>query len=202
MKKVRLPRSVILITVLYLVAATSAAITLQNWQFLKTYIPFLISTAILIASLHRRVHFSHLLLWSLTIWGATHLAGGLVRIPETWNFQGTQPLLSSWLIMGTGLKYHYLTQTFGFGACTWLTWEALRASIQIRLGRKLYPSMGMIFLCVFAGMGLSATSEIIEFATLHPQLLNNPQEHSDTYWGLLASLTGCLSAGILILFRG
>jgi hypothetical protein len=49
MKKARLPRSVILVTVLYLVAAISAATTLQNWEFLKIYIPFFIAIAALIS---------------------------------------------------------------------------------------------------------------------------------------------------------
>ncbi len=202
MKKVRLPRSVVLVTVLYLVAATSAAITLQNWDFLKTYIPFLIAISALLATLHRRIHFSHTLLWALTLWGAMHLAGGLVRIPETWDSHGEHQILSSWLMIGTWLKYDHLAHTFGFGTCTWLIWESFRASIQARLGRKLYPSIGMILLCIFAAMGLGAISELIEFITIHKTPLNSSQGQLDTYWDLFANLIGCLFAGVLILFRG
>ncbi len=202
MKKVRLPRSVILVAVLYLVAATSAAITLQNWDFLKTYIPFFIAIAAFIALMHRRVHFSMALLWSLTLWGALHLAGGLVRIPETWDSEGEQTILYSWWVIGSWLKYDQVVQAFGFGTCTWLIWEALRASIQARLGRKLYPSMGMIFLCVFAGMGLGALTEIVGYlADLNLAQLDTSR-YLDTCKDLLANLVGCLFVGVLILFRG
>ena len=202
MKKARLPRSVILVTVLYLVAAISAATTLQNWEFLKIYIPFFIAIAALISFMHHRVNFSHVLLWSLTFWGAMHLAGGLVRPPQNWNYEGDQQVLHSWWIVGHWLKYDHVIHAFGFGTCTWLTWEALRASIQGRLGRKLYPSMGMILLCVFTGMGLGAINEIVEFITVLNVPETNVGEYVNTYWDLVANLAGCLFVGVLILFRG
>ncbi len=197
MKKVRLPRTVILVTVLYLVAAISAAVTLQNWQFLKIYIPFFIAIAALISLIHRRVNFSSALLWSLTLWGALHLAGALVLIPDDWDFKGEKQVLYSWYVLGTWLKYDHLIHAFGFGTCTWLIWESLRASIQSRLGRKLYPSMGMIFLCIFAAMGIGAMNEIVEF------MANiGVNGYANTCWDLFANLIGCLFVGVLILFRG
>lgn len=202
MKKARLPRSVILVAVLYLVAAISAAITLQNWEFLKIYIPFFIAIAALVSFMHRRVNFSQVLLWSLTLWGAMHLAGGLVRIPDGWNFDGDQQVLYSWWVIGHWLKYDHVVHAFGFGTCTWLTWEALRASIQARLGRKLYPSMGMIFLCVFTGMGLGALNEIVEFIAVLSVPETNVGGYVNTCWDLVANLAGCLFVGVLILFRG
>jgi hypothetical protein len=198
MKKARLPRSVILVAVLYLVAAISAAVTLQNLEFLKIYIPFFIALAALIAVMHRRVNFSNSLLWSLTILGAMQLAGGLVIIPETWDSDGSNRILNSWWVMGTWLKYDHLMHVFAFGTCTWLTWEALRASIQSRLGRKLYPSMGMIFLCVFTGMGLGALSEVIQHLTFGGGISTYVSQSRD----LAANLVGCLFVGVLILFRG
>ena len=202
MKKVRFPRSVIIVAVLYLVAATSAAITLQNWEFLKVYIPFFIFIAAIIAIMHRRVNFSTAVLWCLALWGAMHLAGGLVRIPDGWDYHGDQQVLYSWWVIGHWLKWDHVVHAFGFGTCTWLTWEALRASIQYRLGRKLYPSMGMIFLCVFCGMGLGAINEIVEFIAVLSLPETNVGGYINTGWDLVANFVGCLFAGVLILFRG
>ena len=202
MKKARFPRSVILVAAFYLVAAISAAITQQNWQFLKINIPFFFIIAGVVALMHSRVNFSKSLLWCLTLWGAIHLAGGLVRIPEELAYDGDQQTLYSWLVIGHWLKYDHVVHAFGFGSCPWLTWEALRASIQQRLGRKLYPSMGMIFLCVFTGMGLGALNEIIEFIAVISLLETNIGGYINPCWDLVANLAGCLFVGVLILFRG
>lgn len=201
MKKARLPRSIILVAVIYLVAAVSAAIAAQNWDFLRIYVPFFIAIALVVNILHRRNNFSGILLWNLTIWGALNLAGGLITIPEDWPHQGSQPILHSLWIIGEWLKWDNLVRFFGFITCTWLIWESLRASIQARLGRKLYPSMGMIFLCIFAGMGLGTLTELAEFFT--GSLLSSTVDiYRETCRDLIASSLGCLFAGILIFLHG
>jgi hypothetical protein len=102
MKKARFPRSIILVVALYLVAAISAAVTQQNWEFLKVYIPFLRHYCrSCIALMHARVNFSTLLLWCLTLWGAMHLAGGLVRLADGWAYNGEHQVLYSWWVAGT-----------------------------------------------------------------------------------------------------
>lgn len=202
MKKARFPRSVILVAALYLVVSITAAVTQKNWEFLQIYIPFFIVVAAVVAFMHARVNFSGVLLWSLTLWGAMHLAGGLVRLPDGWPYDGEHQVLYSWWVLGQSLKYDHIVHAFGFGTCTWLTWEALRASIQYRLGRKLYPSMGMIFICIFAGMGLGALNEIVEFIAVLSVPSTNVGGYLNTGWDLVANLVGCLFAGLLILLRG
>ena len=49
MRKAKYPRSIILAVALYLVAAISAAVTQQNWEFLKVYIPFFVIVAGVVA---------------------------------------------------------------------------------------------------------------------------------------------------------
>lgn len=202
MKKVRFPRSVIVVTFLYLIAAVVMALTRKNWEFLQVYIPFFIVAAMIVAFMHRRVNFSLTILWSLSLWGVMHLAGGLVRLPDGWDYDGPHQVLYSWWIAGRWLKYDLVVHAFGFGACTWLAWEALRASVQQRLGRKLFPSVGMIALCVFTGMGLGALNEIVEFIAVLSLPETNVGGYLNTGWDLVANLTGCCFAGLLILFRG
>jgi len=202
MKKVQVPRSIILVVTTYLVAAISASITLQNWEFLKVYIPFFFLAVLVLTYMHQRVRFSDTILWCLTLWGALHFAGGLIQLPNDWPYDGEQKVLYSlWLVENT-LKYDQAVHAFGFGSTTWLAWEALRSSIQHRLGRKLYPSMGMIFLCVFTGMGLGALNEIVEFIAVLNVEDTNVGGYLNTSWDLVANCFGCLWAGILILWRG
>lgn len=202
MKKAKFPRSVILVASFYLIAAIASAITQQNWEFLKVYIPALVIIAFVVAFMHQRVNFSLTVLWSLTLWGALHVAGGLVHLPDGWAYQGNQQVLYSWWVVGDWLKYDQLVHAFGFGTTTWLTWEALRSSIQQRLGRKLFPSFGMIALCVFTGMGLGALNEIIEFVAVLNLPETNVGGYFNTGWDLVANLAGCCFAGLLILARG
>jgi len=202
MKNAQFPRPVIWIASLYLIAAIAAAIVQKNWEFLQVYIPFFVLIAVVVALIHRRVNFSLILLWSLTLWGALHLAGGLVRIPDGWPYQGSHQVLYSWWLVEPWLKYDQIVHAFGFGTCTWLSWEALRASVQHRLGRKLYPSAGMISLCLFAGMGLGALNEIIEFIAVLSLAETNVGGYFNTGWDLVANLVGSCLAGLLIFFRG
>lgn len=202
MKKTRFPRAVILVAAFYLVAAISAAVTQHNWEFLKVYIPFFMVIVAVVTLMHRRVNFSNVLLWCLTLWGALHLAGGLVKLPEGWEFDGENQVFYSWWILGNWLKYDHVVHAFGFGTTTWLTWEALRASIQQRLGRKLFPSLGMISLCVFTGMGLGALNEIVEFIAVLSLPSTNVGDYYNTCWDLVANMIGCSFVAILILFRG
>jgi len=62
--------------------------------------------------------------------------------------------------------------------------------------------MGMIFLCVFTGMGLGALNEIIEFIAVISLLETNIGGYINPCWDLVANLAGCLFVGVLILFRG
>ena len=60
MRIAKYPRSIILAVALYLVAAISAAVTQQNWEFLKVYIPFFVIVAGVVALMHGRVNFYNL----------------------------------------------------------------------------------------------------------------------------------------------
>ena len=194
----RIPGSILLVTAFYLVAALSAAITQKNWGFLSFYIPFFIVFAIIIAFMHKKVGFPKGLLWCLSIWGAAHLAGGLVQLPQ----EGKDPVLYSWWLIQDRLKYDNLIHAYGFGLTTWVCWEALRANIHNRFGRKLYPSFGPIALAALGGMGLGALNEIIEFFAVLNLSNTNVGGYFNTGWDLVANLVGCLIASLIIAVRG
>jgi hypothetical protein len=197
-----IPRSILLVTAFYLVAAISAAITQKNLEFISFYLPFFTLFGVIIAFMHKRVGFPKGLLWCLSVWGAAHLAGGLVQVPEGWSYEGEQSVLYSWWLIEDRLKYDNIIQAYGFGLATWLCWEALRANIHNRFGRKLYPSFGPIALAVFGGMGLGALNEIIEFFAVLNLDNTNVGGYYNTGWDLVSNLIGCLIASIIIAARG
>jgi len=198
----RVPGSILLVTAFYLVAALSAAITQKNWEFLGFYIPFFILFGVIIAAMHKRVGFPKGLLWCLSVWGAAHLAGGLVQLPSNWPHEGGEPVLYSWWLINDRLKYDNIIHAYGFGLTTWVCWEALRANIHNRFGRKLYPSFGPIALAALGGMGLGAINEIIEFFAVLNLANTNVGGYFNTGWDLVANLVGCLIASLIIAVRG
>lgn len=152
--------------VLYTAAAGIAAVVTGNGEFLF-YVIVMVVLAAIIAATHWRVNFSTPLLVLLAVWGALHMAGGLVPVPASWPIEGEIRVLYSWWILprdggGGYLKYDHVVHAFGFGVTTWACWQALQAGV----GRRR-PTVGLMVLCAAAGLGFGALNEVVEFvATL------------------------------------
>lgn len=201
MRKHSFPKPVALFVVLYMTAAISAAITKGNSEFIL-YILVQLFIMGVIYTIHRRIGFSKMILWGFAVWGLLHMAGGLVSIPQTWFYDGPHAVLYSLWLIPEKLKYDHLVHAYGFGLTTWLCWEALCAGIQYRLGRKLYPTLGLITLCMAAGMGFGALNEVFEFMATLMFSETNVGGYLNTGWDLVSNLIGCLVAGFLIYLRG
>lgn len=173
-----------LFTATYLLIATPFALATQNTEFLF-YIGIVIVFAVIIALLHRRVHFSQGLLWALGIWGLLHMLGGLVHLPDSWPTDGNSHVLYSWWIIPGYLKYDNPIHAYGFGVATWICWQSLRSAAP-----TLRPSFGILTLCTFAGMGLGALNEIIEFTAVITMPGTNVGGYINTGWDLVANLIG------------
>lgn len=202
MKKHPFPKSIIIFIGLYMVAALTVSVMRGNWEFFA-YIGVQVVIMAVVYLVHRKVGFSRVLLWGLSLWGLLHMAGGLVSVPETWHYEeGSQPVLYSLWLIGETLKYDHVVHAFGFGLTTWLCWEGLRAGIQMRLGRKLYPSFGLVVLCMAGGMGFGALNEVVEFFVTLRLPETNVGGYVNTGWDLVSNMVGCCVAGLAIALRG
>jgi hypothetical protein len=207
-----------LFTVGYMLAAVAAAIAVRNREFIF-YIAVMVVLIAAVVAVDRRVRVSPGLLWGLSIWGALHMAGGLVPVPESWPTDGGfRVLYSLWLVPGSSeagavggwLKYDQAVHTYGFGMATWLCWQGLCGAVEDRVGsadeegaadragRRLRPTPGLMLLVAAAGMGLGALNEVIEFtATRFAE--TNVGGYENTGWDLVFNLAGCVGAALLIL---
>ncbi len=152
-------------TAAYLLAAAVGAAVMRNGEFVFYLVIMLVLVGVVLA-IHRRCGFSTALLAALSVWGAAHMAGGLVPVPESWPINGDQRVLYSWWIVpwgGSGVfKYDNLIHAYGFGITTWACWQGLRASVG-----DVSPTLGRLVLCSAAAQGFGALNEVIEFvATL------------------------------------
>lgn len=120
------------------------------------YALLIIGLVFLAVDLERRFALGAGLLWCLAIWGAAHMAGGVVP------FSGGRTLYNVWLLPSHLLRYDQAVHAFGFGAATVACGVVLRTWLPPGLLHA-----GPAVLIVLAGLGVGAVNEIVEFfATL------------------------------------
>lgn len=179
-------------TLLYMLAAVPGAWLSGNSEFVF-YIVVMAVLIVCVIGLHLRVGLSTGALWCLAVWGGLHMAGGLVPVPEGWPINGDiRVLYSLWLIPDL-FKYDHLVHAFGFGTTTWVCWQSLRAAW---LGAR--PTLGVLTLCAAAGMGFGAMNEVVEFIATLTVPETNVGGYINTGWDLVANLSGCVVAAVLI----
>lgn len=199
-------RGVGLFTAAYLLAATWAAVAVGNVEFVF----YLVVMGLLVAAVlavHLRVGLSVGLLWGLSVWGALHMAGGLVPVPESWPIDGEIRVLYSWWIVPQGggggwLKYDQAVHAYGFGIATWLCWQGLVGALdRPGEGGVPRPSPGLMILVAVAGMGLGALNEVVEFIATRITV-TNVGGYENTGWDLVYNALGASVAALTILVRG
>ena len=79
--------SALAFTLAYTGAAGVGVVATGDREFL-VYLAVVGALTAVVVGLHRRVGFSPALLWGLSLLGAAHMAGGLVRLPEGWPVDG------------------------------------------------------------------------------------------------------------------
>lgn len=190
---------VLLFSLAYVVFAAVWVVSHGNSEFLA-YIGILLVIAGVIWAVHRLVDIPLSLLWCLSIWGAAHLAGGLVAVPESWPRGGeTAVLYNLWLWPGW-LKFDQLVHAYGFGITTWLCWCGLCASL-VRQGITPQPTLGLLTLAAAASTGFGALNEVIEFIVTLLVPENNVGGYLNTALDLCFNLLGALIAALLIRFK-
>ncbi len=145
-----------------MVAAVIRAAYARNVEFLF-YIAVMVMLIGALLWVHHRIALSRGLLWALAVWGALHMAGGLIPVPEHWPIDGDIRVLYSWWILPK-LKYDQVTHAYGFGATTWLCWQGLRGALaDYRCGKEVRPTLGLLVIVAAAGCGFGALNEVVEF---------------------------------------
>ena len=190
-------KPVLIFTGLYMVLAVAGAMGAGNREFI-IYISVMIVVITTIFKVHRRYPLTVPLLWSFSVWGLLHMAGGLVTIPQDWTREGPHDVLYSWWIIPRYLKYDQLTHAYGFGITSWLCWHIVKGALRTPDGSPVRPTPGMLLLCVAAGMGFGAFNEVVEFAATRILPDTNVGDYANTGWDLVANLVGSLIAVMII----
>ncbi len=179
----------------YLVAALVAVLVSGNREFAF----YLISLGVIIAAilwLDHRLRFSTAVLWCLSLWGAMHLAGGLMPLPSGWPFDGEHAVLySAWIIPGI-LKYDHVVHAFGFGTAAVAALQAMRPSHE----RRMRPNLGQMICAALVACGLGSVNEILEFIATRISPETNVGGYVNTALDLVANFVGATIAMLAVRF--
>ncbi|MBI1349267.1 hypothetical protein GC163_23605 [bacterium] len=194
----RMPVSVVLFTLAYLLPAVGAAVILGNGEFIFYSVVMVILCGVVIA-VHHNSDLPRPVLWGLSLWGLAHMVGGLVPIPETWPHNGPNAVVYSWWLIPNLLKYDQVVHAFGFGVTTWVCWQGLCAiTNSLATSRAIEPTFGALLLCMAAACGFGALNEVIEFMATLLIPSTNVGGYVNTGWDLVSNLVGAMVAALSI----
>ena len=190
--------AVLAFTVLYLLPVVILVLVKGNLEFI-IYIVVIVVAIVGIRTVHLRVNLTLGALWALSLWGLSHMLGGMVPVPANWPIEGDSHVLYNLWLIGKWLKYDNVVHVYGFGVTTWVCWQALRATVKD--AEHLRPTFGRMVLCVAAGMGFGALNEVIEFLATLTLPDTNVGDYRNNAWDLVANLIGTTTVAVWIWWR-
>ena len=199
----KLPLSIVVFNLVYLVIASFLCHSRSNFEFF-IYIGVVATAIAVILIINSRIPLDLTLLWLMSIWGLAHMAGGLIDVPAGWPTSGGLRVLYNWWLIPEKFKYDQLVHAYGFGMCTWLLWDIMRFSIAKRAGKsviQIVPSFGLLFFCALGAMGLGSINEVVEFFVM----LNIPEanvgDYNNTGWDMVANMTGSILVAFVLYIK-
>jgi uncharacterized membrane protein len=177
----------------YLMVAAVGTFVTRNTEFAFYLITLVVIISIVVA-LHLRIGFSLGVLWCLSVWGALHLAGGLMPLPDGWPYAGDQAVWYSGWIIPSVIKYDNVVHAFGFGTTAVAALQAMSPSVK----QGIAPTLGQAIAASLVGCGLGSVNEILEFIATRISPTTNVGGYVNTSLDLVSNLIGTFIAMILV----
>jgi uncharacterized membrane protein YjdF len=182
--------AVLAATLAYIAGFGAVFLSTGNREFLWYIITLLILVA-LVGVGQRKAAFPAAILWSLSLWGFLHMAGGGTPVGETVLYGHViVPILQAGEIVI--LRYDQLVHFYGFGITAWLLWHLLRRHFPDMDG-----SASIYAFAVLGSMGLGAMNEIIEFAAVIMFPQTNVGGYVNTALDLVFNAAGAITAMVV-----
>lgn len=183
-----------LFTLSYIVGFGGYYMSAGNLEFMW-YVFVLVFFAALIGATLSKTHFPAWILWLLSWWGFLHMAGGGVRVGD-----GVLYAYRIVHLFGEGesfvLKFDQVVHFYGFFVATLVVWHLLRPHVT-----NLY-SVSVLLTVLFAGVGLGALNEIVEFLAVVAIPETGVGGYYNTALDLVFNMLGAVSAVLLLRYKG
>jgi hypothetical protein len=147
------------------------------------YAAFMAVLLALVALWDSRRHFSNLVLWGLALWGALHMAGGMIPL------SGDRVLYNLWLL--PFVRFDHVVHAVGFGFAGMAFWESVRPTVARTVASGAAITM-------MGGLGFGALNEMVEFLITRVVPDTNIGEFENTGWDLVANTVGAGLAALWV----
>ena len=178
MERLRAHAGLVAVVAVYYLGFLGLGLATGNSQ-VPYYATFMAVLLALVAFWDSRRHFSQLVLWGLALWGALHMAGGL--IPAS----GDRVLYNVWLL--PFVRFDHLVHAIGFGFAGLAFWESVLPTVDRRVASGAAITM-------MGGLGFGALNEMIEFLITRVVPDTNIGGFENTGWDLVANTVGAALA--------
>lgn len=168
---------VILFSACYMAIFVCVALTRANYEFVL-YAGIVVVLAIWILAKQPKVRFGGLILWSLSLWGLLHMAGGNIRVGDS--------VLYNVQLIPVVLRYDQLVHALGFGAATLVCHHVLTGFLSPGAG----ATTSLVILVAMMGCGVGAINEIVEFIAVKAIPETNVGGYDNTLLDLIFNLIG------------
>ena len=165
--------------------------SLGNLEFVL-YNLVLVIIVVAMVALHKKYNLSSASLVSLSVWGFLHMLGGSTLLSDTRPY--------SWVfvnIMTVGdtpvLRYDQVLHFYFYVVATIILYDILKKHLA---SNAHYPTVATIL--VFAGMGVGAGNEIIEFLPVFFNVENGVGGYFNTLLDIIFNTLGAIAAMLYI----
>ncbi|MDQ3986095.1 MAG: DUF2238 domain-containing protein [Actinomycetota bacterium] len=167
----------------YLIAFTTSTIVRGRSEG-AIYFAVTFTAMLVVAWTYRRFRYSTWVLWGLSVWALSHMAGGLIPVGDDVLYQQQ--------VLGDLVRYDQAVHAFGFGFATLACAEVLSSTTG-------NAGVTLAILAALAGLGLGAINEVFEFASARIQEHTNVGGYANTGGDLSFNLLGAGVAALTIM---
>jgi hypothetical protein len=182
LERLRAHRGLVAVVGLYYLGFLVLGLATGNTQ-VPYYAIFMGVLLTLVAFWDSRRRFSDLVLWGLALWGAVHMAGGMIPIP------GDRVLYNLWLL--PFVRFDHVVHAIGFGFAGMAFWESVRHTVDRTIASGAAITM-------MGGLGFGALNEMVEFLITRVVPDTNIGEFENTGWDLVANTVGAALAAVWV----
>lgn len=161
-----------------------------NYEFI-IYVGVIIFFMLVFIATNHKIYYPNALLWGLTTRAVMHMAGGAIAVKQGRLYDIILiPISDKYSI----LRYDQVVHIIGFGVATILMFYLLKPLLR----KDIRSRWAMPIVVIFAGLGVGALNEIIEFITGEIVAEAGVGGYINTSLDLVADLIGAILAVVVI----